>query len=417
MVISIQKQITKNTLIMEKQKNQKISDYIRDQVESDPKSSDRGYNEILAKKIANKFKVNCTANAVQKRRERMGILGKEEEVSLTTEEKILRDRALQGLKTKNNESDKKYKFLLDEINAKEKEIEAVLQSRAGLKSQEIVIRPSSGKNEAVAVVVASDWHLEEIVKSSKVNGMNESNVSIAKKRATEFFQNTLKLVQKEQQNASIETLVLALLGDFISSNIHDELLENCELRPIEAMIEAQNTILSGIEFLLANSKLKLIIPCHVGNHTRITKKVHLSTEQGNSLEYFMYHNLKNYFKNNKRVEFLIAEGYHSYVKIFDFTIRFHHGHSMNYGGGIGGLFIPAFKAISQWQKIKHADLDCFGHFHQVKDGGNFLCNGSLIGYNAFALAIKADYERPKQLFFLIDKKRGRTVSCPITFSV
>jgi hypothetical protein len=94
-------------------------------------------------------------------------------------------------------------------------------------------------------------------------------------------------------------------------------------------------------------------------------------------------------------------------------IRFHHGHAINYQGGIGGIFIPAFKAISQWDKARPVDLDLFGHFHQCKDGGKFLSNGSLIGFNAYALSIKADYEEPKQQLFMIDKNRGRTCTWPI----
>ena len=82
---------------------------------------------------------------------------------------------------------------------------------------------------------------------------------------------------------------------------------------------------------------------------------------------------------------------------------------------MGGIFIPANKAIAQWNKVQWADLDVFGHFHQMKDGGNFVSNGSLIGFNAYALSIKADYEHPKQAFFLIDRKRGRTITAPIVF--
>ena len=70
-----------------------------------------------------------------------------------------------------------------------------------------------------------------------------------------------------------------------------------------------------------------------------------------------------------------------------------------------GIFIPAYKAISQWNKARYADLDVFGHFHQSKDGGNFICNGAGIGYNSFALSIKADFEHPSQTFFLVDHKR------------
>jgi len=41
----------------------------------------------------------------------------------------------------------------------------------------------------------------------------------------------------------------------------------------------------------------------------------------------------------------------------------------------------------------------------MKDGGTFISNGSLIGWNAYAIKIKADFEKPKQAFFLVDKKR------------
>lgn len=369
-------------------------------------------------------KLTGTSNAdtLSKKARRMGLPVKgrsfpQNENHLSEKEQIELDKQREEAKKNKVSTDKKYHTVLDEIDRLKDELEAALEIKGGINSFTIPVRESSGDTPATAVVLASDWHYEETVKSEKVNGLNEFNTKIADIRIQEFFQHTLKLIRKEQQNSSIDTLVLALLGDFISGNIHEELLENCSMRPIEAIIAVQNQIVSGIHFLLRNSKLNLVIPCHVGNHTRITKKVHISTEQGNNLEYFMYHNLANYFRSNKRVTFLIADGYLSYLKVYDFTIRFHHGHAMKYGGGIGGLFIPTFKAISQWQKMKHADLDCFGHFHQFKDGGNFICNGSIIGYNAFALQIKADYETPRQTFFLIDSKRGcKTVTTPILFS-
>ncbi len=114
----------------------------------------------------------------------------------------------------------------------------------------------------------------------------------------------------------------------------------------------------------------------------------------------------------------MPEGPHSYIELYPgqpgaTTIRFQHGHMVKYGGGVGGLTIPLNKAIAQWNRGKHADLDVLGHFHQMFDGGNFIVNGSLIGYDSFALSIKASYEKPKQALFLIDRKRGRTFTCPI----
>jgi hypothetical protein len=183
---------------------------------------------------------------------------------------------------------------------------------------------------------------------------------------------------------------------------------------IDEIIGVQSTIASGIEYILKNTDLHLIIPTASGNHGRITKKTHFSTEAGNSLEYLMYHNLANHFAGEPRVDFVISRSYLTYVDVHGFIVRFHHGHAIKFSGGIGGISIPTYKAISQWDKSRQVQLDCFGHMHQLRDGGKFICNGSLVGYNDFAVRIKADYERPKQAFFLIDHKRKeKTVCCPI----
>jgi hypothetical protein len=316
------------------------------------------------------------------------------------------------------DENKQIDLLLDEKEKLQKELEASYKIKQGIDPYTFDYKVSDNKGESIAVVVASDWHIEETVKPETINGLNKYNLSIAENRAEQFFQNALKMVQKEQNESRIDTLVLALLGDFITGNIHEEFLETCSLRPMEAIIMAENLMIGGIDYLLKNSELKLIIPCVVGNHTRITKQTHIGTEQGNSLETFMYHHLQNYYKGNKRVEFLIAEGYLSYLTLWNFTLCFHHGHALKYSGGMGGLTIPINKAVAQWEKLRHADLYVSGHWHTFFDGGNFLVNGSLIGYNPFAVFIKANFERPKQAFFLINRKYNcKTVVIPIMFNI
>jgi hypothetical protein len=132
----------------------------------------------------------------------------------------------------------------------------------------------------------------------------------------------------------------------------------------------------------------------------------------------MYYHLRNTFKDDPRVKFMIASGYLSYLDVFDtYLVRFHHGHQIRYQGGVGGITIPVNKAIDGWNKqdkYRNVRLDVFGHFHQYINYSNFVCNGSLIGYNAFAVAIKAPYEKPQQAFFLVSKKHNaRSISAPI----
>ena len=330
----------------------------------------------------------------------------------TPSEQVALDLARTQEKREEKSVKKQYEVALNKIESLEK---VVLAVEATKQIDTYVIKPQKGMggNEAVAVVLASDHHIEETVKLEEVNGRNEHNLEISKRRQEQFFQGALRLTEICGRDVKINTMVLALLGDFITNDIHEEMLETTELRPIEAIIECQNRLASGIEFLLKNSKLNLVIPCHSGNHSRTTMKTRKATEAGHSLEYVMYNSLANYFRHEKRVKFLISKSYHSYVEVFDTTIRFHHGHNVRYGGGVGGIYIPVNKAIAQWNKLRWADIDCFGHFHQRVDGGNFLANGCTIGYNAYALSIKAGFEKPSQTFFLVDKKRGRTCVWPV----
>jgi hypothetical protein len=182
---------------------------------------------------------------------------------------------------------------------------------------------------------------------------------------------------------------------------------------MDACLKMQELIASGIEFILNHSKVNLVIPTCYGNHSRDTEQVHYSTEAGHSLEYYAYQNLAERFKGEKRVRFLIHEGYHTYVDVFGFRLRFHHGHAVKYQGGVGGIFIPMYKALAQWDKATRADCSFNAHFHQFRDGGNFVSNGSLIGYNAYAMRTKCDYEAPKQTFCLIHKGRGKGLVAPI----
>lgn len=338
-----------------------------------------------------------------------------EEVGKRLQRQIEKDIESLTAKVTGTSVAKKYQFALNEIDRLKVELNSAIGMRKNIDTY--TIKPSKqdphSTNEATAVIVASDWHYEELIKASTVSYKNEYTIDIANERIDRFFQSGMRLVKVLERDIPIKHIVLALLGDFITGNIHEELMEGNQLLPMEAILEVQRKIASGIEFFLANFKGTIVVPCHSGNHARITHKQRVATEAGNSLENYMYQNLAIYFQKEERVKFIISEGYHSYLTIYDTIIRFHHGHSLKYNGGVGGLTVPVNKAINEWNKAIRADIDVFGHWHQMFDGGNFICNGSLIGYGAYSIKIKAAFERPKQAFFLIDKKRGKTWTTPI----
>lgn len=308
---------------------------------------------------------------------------------------------------------KKYAEALKVIEQLMAENKAVASLQDTIDTHVIVPKENTNTTEGTVVWVASDWHSDEKVEGATISNLNHFTPAIAQKRADTFFRGGLRLTEILARDVDVKTIVLALLGDFFTGHIHPDFMEMTDTQPIHAAIRVQNMLASGIQFILDNSTYDLVIPCHSGNHARTTDKVRSATENGHSLEFYMYNFLADHFKGEKRVKFLIATGYHSYLDIYGTKVRFHHGHELRYAGGVGGIYIPVGKAIAQWNKACRADIDIFGHFHQMRDGGNFICNGSLIGYNAFALSIKADFEKPRQALLLIDSRRGKTCVWPI----
>lgn len=329
---------------------------------------------------------------------------------------ISADRKAKAIQQKHKSTEKKYHAILDQ----NQELKSTINTLKKLKNNVLHYEIKETKtvvSEATMIVLASDWHLGEVVIPSSVNHLNTHDKVIAKKRAEEFFVNVVKLYNMFSRDITINSMVLALLGDFINNMIHEEAQEGNSMLPTHEVLFAQKILISGIQYILDNTELKLIVPCHSGNHGRTTKSQHHGHgDTGHSLEYLMYHAIASHFENNNRITFMIAESYHTYLKVYDYNLCFHHGHAIRYAGGIGGITIPVNKAIAQWNKAKQADIHFFGHFHQMFDGGNFICNGSQIGWNAYAISIKASYEKPKQVVCLIDKVRGKTIVAPIVYT-
>ncbi len=339
-----------------------------------------------------------------------------ERSTLPPQEAVAADRQRNAERGELTSLKAKYQSALQEID----DIRTELSNARLITSHDIdpvEITPTFGgknDNEAAVCFAIGDWHSEEIVNPATMNNKNEHTIEIHQKRQERFWQKALGLFRLIEAGVKVPTIVLALLGDFITNDIHDaDSAENNALLPIDAIMMVENEIAGGVNFLLEHTDSQIIIDTHSGNHARTTRKVRIASERGHSLEHYMYAHLARLFATEPRVTFRVNEGYHSFLNIYDVRVRLHHGHAVNYQGGVGGITIPVNKAIAQWNKETTVDLDVFGHFHQAFDGGNFICNGSMIGYNAFAKFIKAGYEVPKQMMFVIDKKHGRTCTWPV----
>lgn len=271
----------------------------------------------------------------------------------------------------------------------------------------------SGKREVVPVLVASDWHIEETVSAAITNGLNEYNLQIAEDSIKQFFNKACGMIERTKQYNTVNTIVLAILGDIINGVLRAEDLESNQTTPVDAVSIARALIYTGIKKLVSSTGCKIHVICCVGNHGRVTEKIHYSNQVHNSLEYLIYKTLERDFRDHDKVTFNVSEAPYVIQPIFGVSVRFHHGHSARFNGGIGGLAVPVIRKAQQMNTIEHADLDVIGHFHSAQVFSNVIVNGSLVGSNGFSMSLGLPHDIPKQTYFEIDSKYGRTVVAPI----
>lgn len=269
-------------------------------------------------------------------------------------------------------------------------------------------------NQATYFMLASDWHMGERVRPDHVQFKNEYNPDIAQERAEQFFRSQLTMLDVARGAWGITQGVFWLGGDFSTGYIHEEYMEENFLSPTGEAFLVYETLIRGIDLLLAQSDLEhIVIPTSNGNHGRTSQRIKIATYAKNSFERLMYQFLWRHYKDEPRLTFQIAEGYNNVVDVYGFRVNFEHGDAVRYGGGVGGLLVPLNRRIGRkamglppdWEGTPLAPphLYVLAHFHQSIFQNPFIVNGSLIGWNDFAERYGFPFEPPQQTSFLVDQ--------------
>lgn len=319
-------------------------------------------------------------------------------------------RDVNRLKAKLSEAQSDNESLLQLVDMLEKrqQLYDTLESERRNETWEAERKKKPGPHSAI--VLASDWHFEEVVQADQVHNLNAYNPQIAEARVKHFFSKTAEYW--DRYTAGAEEMIFAVLGDMITGFIHEELEETNSMPPTDAALMVRDLILDGIQFLKKNTNAKrIVVPCCFGNHSRTTKKTRVKTGWRHSFEYGIYNHMARTLEKEKRVRVITTRGRSIILDSHGRKVRFHHGDDVRYGGGVGGITIPLNKKIAGWNRSIPVDLDCLGHFHSFTFGGNFLVNGSLIGMSEYGLSLGVGMEPPTQAFAVFDGRHGvRTIA-------
>jgi hypothetical protein len=363
-------------------------------------------------KIAVEMKVGITRiqrikneleNNVEERQKDEGFNLARQVTRLREENKILQSKFDSALRT------------IDDYEFSNKLYCALEEFKSSYKPDDYKIKQKGKKTEATFFALASDWHLGEKVEKKQVNGLNEFNRDIATRRARTFFNSLMNYIEMYRTRSVIRKCVFSILGDMISGFIHEDLRETNEMSVPDTCILLHELLVPGLELLEKEGKFdELYVVFSTGNHGRLTHRPRIKNRNDTNLEYLTYLYLALWFRmKGSKIKFMIPDGYFTYLSVYDKITRHHHGDYIRYQGGIGGVHIPLNKALAQWDRGRRADIDVMGHWHTNFGSSRYHLNGSLIGYNEFAMSIKAIYEPPSQSCFLVHSTWGKTSEGPI----
>lgn len=270
--------------------------------------------------------------------------------------------------------------------------------------------PDEDRN--IGIILMSDWHADEVVRPETVLNKNEFNQEIAKQRIDTFFFNAVKMISKKP----INELIISALGDFVGGFIHPELEQTNSMTPMTGIAFVKEYLLTGLKYIYDSINVPISVICVCGNHGRTTQKMQFANGFEMSYEYFMYKDMENTCKLmglSDRIKFIIPRGEFAYIDCLGRKLLFCHGHQFKYQGGIGGLFVPMMRWFSKMNQVMPIDKAFIGHYHTSIYTKDVIVNGSIKGYDAFAMGKALPYEEPQQTYVILNEKRGFIFYTPI----
>jgi len=277
----------------------------------------------------------------------------------------------------------------------------------------------------VPILILSDWHGGEVVNPKEIYNVNKYNLEIMEKRAKTLIETTVNLLKYSNSLAPIYPgIVVPILGDMISGDIHEELRESNELPSIPTVVYMSNILIKCLDILIKEFNY-VFVPCVTGNHGRNTLKMRAKQRAYTSYDWLLYQMLESHYSlkykdTESPIQFMIPLSPDQSFKVYNTKFLITHGDTLGKGGdGIIGAMGPIIRG-DQKTRARNLqigipyDIMLLGHYHQLVWHSRFISNGSLVGYNCYASnVLRAPFEPPKQALFIVHPDHNVTMKMDV----
>ena len=285
------------------------------------------------------------------------------------------------------------------------------------------------KGNSVQSMIAplTDTHIGDNVELEEMMGLNEYNIDIFNKRLYGWANQVVTLAELRRNSAEVGELIVPMLGDMISGDIHEELARTNNDHCMGQMIRGANLISQALMFIAPHFD-KVRVPCVVGNHGRMTRKPPMKNKYMD-WDYMLYQWVSVFCQNQKNIEFHIPKTFMTTINVCNRNILLAHGDFIN-GGGSGTSInrgVSNMRNVLSFRKglkeeinnIQDNSLESvpdnydsalLGHFHRIDEidigtGAVHIC-GCMKGGDEFAMQRVQAINKPRQLVLYYHPKYG-----------
>jgi predicted nucleic acid-binding Zn ribbon protein len=284
------------------------------------------------------------------------------------------------------------------------------------------LQPPRDRREHHATLVAflSDVHAGEVVDDREMRHYNRYDLEICEGRLARFFDRTIVLARHYLAGVKYDGVVLALGGDLVSGDIHEELEQTNETSTYEAVEFLVPRLRAGIE-KLAQEFGQLHVVSVPGNHGRDSRKPRAKGRSPHNADTHIAKLIALWLDSEKAITFDVPRSFDVDFRAYDYTFSLEHGDSLRFNsqaeiGAIGTVKRGTLRKTSQAQaEGEPFHYNLIGHFHQYMPMApqGFVVNGSLKGYDEFARSLHLKPEPAQQALSVVVPEHGVTAQLPV----
>lgn len=282
--------------------------------------------------------------------------------------------------------------------------------------------PANAKSRSsMGLLQLSDLHVGEVVELGATGGYNEYSPEIFKRRLRRAIAAAVPITKRWAQDTKLAGFCLALNGDLISGDIHEELRNTNALTAHKQVDLVVDELIAAVNVLEAEFGW-VYIPVTPGNHGRTTMKPPSKKIHELSYDTMVGTILAREFRDRPNVQVDVAQGSDIIYDLLGHRVMQTHGDHTGTGGGkgFGGPDFPIVRGarlmqLSAFQSRDYFDVLLTGHYHTTSNpsGGKNLANGSMVGYSEYSHSLRAIPEPPQQWLALIHERWGLRERIPL----